>query len=164
MPDTLYSRLLLLLACLAGLSCAPACGADQATGSNAGAGAEVATGADHIVSPETIDGVINVDAEGLIEKVMQMPDLVLIDSRIPADRNEGYIEGSISLPDIETSCQSLAKVIPEVHNPVMFYCNGIRCGRSARAAAIARDCGYSNIYWFRKGMEEWQEKQYPLVQ
>ena len=46
----------------------------------------------------------------------------------------------------------------------MFYCNGIKCGRSAKAAQIAIDCGYTDVYLFRKGMEEWQEKQYPLVQ
>jgi rhodanese-related sulfurtransferase len=119
---------------------------------------------DHIVSPDTIDGVVTVDAEELIEKVTRLPELVLIDSRIPADRAEGYIEGSISLPDDDTSCATLAKVVPETTTPVLLYCNGIRCGRSARAAVIARDCGYRNLYWFRTGMEEWQEKKYPLVQ
>ena len=64
-----------------------------------------------IVSPETIDGVINVGAEGLIEKVMEIPELVLIDSRITADRKEGYIEDSISLPDIDTSCGTLAATL-----------------------------------------------------
>jgi rhodanese-related sulfurtransferase len=119
---------------------------------------------DHIVSPETIDGVVIVDAEGLIEKVTRLPDLVLIDSRIPADRAEGYIEGSISLPDENTSCATLARVLPGLTTPVLFYCNGIRCGRSARAVVIARDCGYRDLYWFRNGMEEWQQKKYPLVQ
>jgi rhodanese-related sulfurtransferase len=117
-----------------------------------------------IVSPETIDGVINVGAEGLIEKVMEIPELVMIDSRITADRKEGYIEGSVSLPDIDTDCETLAATITTTSTPVLFYCNGIKCGRSARAANIALDCGYTEIYWYRNGMMEWQEKQYPLVQ
>jgi len=121
-------------------------------------------GEEDSVSPEVIDGVTKLNAEGLIEKVMDMPQLVLIDSRISADRKEGFIEGSISLPDTETSCTTLGKVVPRKDSPVLFYCNGVRCGRSARAASIARDCGYTSIFWFRKGMEEWQEKQYPLVQ
>ena len=116
------------------------------------------------VSPEHIDGVELVDAEGLIEAVTRIPSLVLIDSRIRADHEAGYIEGSISLPDVDTSCTSLAGVIPGLTTPVLFYCNGIRCGRSARAAVIARDCGYTRLYWYRKGMEEWQKKQYPLVE
>lgn len=117
-----------------------------------------------IVSPESIEGVINVDSEGLIGMIMQHDDLVLVDSRIISDRNEGYIEGSISLPDTDTNCESLAKAAPSLTTPLMFYCNGIRCGRSAKAAVMARDCRYRNIYWFRNGMEEWQQKEYPLVQ
>jgi len=117
-----------------------------------------------IVSPETIKGVINVDAEGLIEKVVEIPELVIIDSRITADRKAGYIEGSVSLPDTDTNCATLAATIPATSTPVLFYCNGIHCGRSARAAQIAVDCGYTEIYWYRNGMVEWQEQQYPLVQ
>jgi rhodanese-related sulfurtransferase len=145
---------ILLSGLLYGLYCVPASSANHTAAGEAG----------HIVSPESIDGVIKVDADGLIEKALQMPELVLIDSRVPADRAEGFIEGSISLPDVDTSCATLAQVVPRPDTPLLFYCNGIRCGRSAVAAVVARDCGYSNLYWFRNGMEEWQEKQYPLVQ
>ena len=117
-----------------------------------------------IVSPETIDGVVNVDADGLIEKLIEIKALVLIDSRIRADRKEGYIEGSLSLPDIETTCDTLEVIVKDGSTPALFYCNGVKCGRSARAAQIALDCGYTEIYWYRNGMEEWQEKHYPLVQ
>lgn len=117
-----------------------------------------------IVSPETIDGVVNVDADGLIEKIMETDALVLVDSRITADRKEGYIEGSLSLPDIETTCDTLEVIVEDDSTPALFYCNGVKCGRSARAAQIALDCGYTEIYWYRNGMEEWQEKHYPLVQ
>lgn len=117
-----------------------------------------------IVSPETIDGVVNVDADGLIEKITEVETLVLIDSRITTDRKEGYIEGSVSLPDIETTCDTLGAILENGSTLALFYCNGVKCGRSARAAQIALDCGYTEIYWYRNGMEEWQEKQYPLVQ
>ena len=145
MPTHSHTLLLFLWFCLASLC-------------------QVATGNDALVSPETIDGVTIVDAEGLIETVTHNPGVVLIDSRIIADRTEGFIEGSVSLPDIETDCDSLASAVPGLATPVLFYCNGIKCGRSARAAIIAIDCGYTNIYWFRNGLEEWQAQEYPLVQ
>jgi len=125
---------------------------------------QTATANDEIASPERIEGTIIVDAEDLIELATQKPELLLIDSRITADHKEGFIEGSVSLPDTDTDCESLARAIPAAASPVLFYCNGIKCGRSARAALVAVDCGYTNIYWYRKGMEEWQEKEYPLVQ
>ncbi len=119
---------------------------------------------DEIVSPESIDGTTIVDAVGLINAVGEIPELILIDSRIVADRKEGFIEGSISLPDTDTSCESLASAVAGPATPVLFYCNGIKCGRSATAASIAVDCGYTRVYWFRNGMEEWLEQEYPLVQ
>ncbi len=116
-----------------------------------------------IASPEDIPGTTKVNAEELIELMWAAPQLTLIDSRIMSDRNEGFIEGSISLPNTETSCESLEVVIPEKSTPVLFYCNGIKCGRSAKAAQISIDCGYNQIYWFRGGIEEWKQKQLPLV-
>lgn len=85
--------------------------------------------------PESIAGVINVDTEGLVGMFTQHDDLVLLDSRTVSDRNEGYIEGSINLPDIDTNCASLATAAPSLTTPLMFYCNGIRGGHSANAAA-----------------------------
>lgn len=116
-----------------------------------------------VVSPATIEGTRIVNSEQLIEAVNDTPGLVLIDSRVVADRNDGFIEGSVSLTDTDTSCASLAGVVPGKTSPVLFYCNGIRCGRSAKAAEVAVACGYSNVLWFRNGMEEWIEKEYPLV-
>ena len=63
---------------------------------------QTVTGNEKIVSPAHIDGTTIVDAAGLIETVTQIPELILIDSRIPADHREGFIEGSVSLPDADT--------------------------------------------------------------
>ncbi len=115
-------------------------------------------------SPESIEGSIKVTAEEFIDLVDQIPNLTIIDSRIPGDRKQGYIEGSSSLPDVDTTCETLAKLIPKKDSPSLFYCNGVKCGRSAKAVKIAVDCGYSNIYWFRGGFEEWLEKGYPYLQ
>lgn len=116
------------------------------------------------ISPESIEGTTKVDAEGFIELADKTPSLIIIDSRIPGDRKQGYIEGSISLPDVNTHCDSLAKLINKKTAPSLFYCNGIKCGRSAKAIKIALSCGYRNIYWFRGGFEEWLEKGYPYLQ
>jgi len=115
-------------------------------------------------SPEKIEGTTIVTAEEFIELVGKIPQLVVVDSRIHGDRKQGYIEGSVSLPDVDTNCGSLAKVIPSKDSPTLFYCNGVKCGRSAIAVRIALKCGYKNIYWFRGGFEEWLAKGYPYLQ
>ena len=96
--------------------------------------------------------------------VDSVPDLIVIDSRIPGDRKQGYVEGSISLPDVETNCKTLATNIPSKKSAALFYCNGVKCGRSAKAIKIALSCGYNNVYWFRGGFEEWLAKGYPYLQ
>ena len=119
--------------------------------------------ATEIKSPEDIPGTTKVDAEGLLHLVETIPDLIIIDSRIKLDRKQGYIQGSQSLPDVETNCSSLAKLISAKNAPTLFYCNGIKCGRSVKAVRIALQCGYNKIYWFRGGFEEWKQKNYPFL-
>lgn len=114
-------------------------------------------------APDNIPGTIKVDAEGLIDTLARVPELVLIDSRIAMDRKQGYIEGSISLPDTDTDCDSLSLLIPSLDRPALFYCNGPKCGRSVKAIHKAQACGYSKLYWFRGGFEEWTEKGYPFL-
>ncbi|HEB92809.1 MAG TPA: rhodanese-like domain-containing protein [Gammaproteobacteria bacterium] len=116
------------------------------------------------ITPEAITGSTVVNAEQLIELANQTPDLVIIDSRIRGDRKQGYIETSISLPDIDTHCDSLARIISDKATAVLFYCNGVKCKRSGKAVKIAVDCDYRRIYWFRGGFQEWLAKGYPYLQ
>lgn len=124
----------------------------------------LAAHASEIKSPEFIDDVVLVGAEGVIDLIGRVDNMVIVDSRIPGDRHKGYIESSVSLPDTKTSCKTLAKVLPSKTSPALFYCNGIHCGRSAVAVKIARDCGYKELYWFRGGFEVWLEKGLPYIQ
>jgi len=119
--------------------------------------------AEEIKSPEFIEGVEKVTAEDVFKLIREMDDLIIVDSRIKGDRAKGYLESSLSLPDTQTSCKTLAKIIPKKTHPSLFYCNGIKCGRSAVAIEIAKKCGYKNIYWFRGGFEMWEKKGFPFI-
>ena len=114
-------------------------------------------------TPDFIAGSVKIDAEGLINQAEKETKLIIIDSRINSDRQQGFIEGSISLPDTQTSCTTLSKKLPHKNFPVIFYCNGPKCGRSVVAVKVAVLCGYKNIYWFRGGFEEWKQKKYPYI-
>jgi len=113
--------------------------------------------------PPFIDGTVRVSAEEMIDLVEQYDELVIIDSRKKSDVAKGFIEGSISLPNTETDPASLAKHVASKSTPVLFYCNGSKCGRSVKAAKIALADGYSKVYWFRGGMQEWEAKGLPVV-
>jgi len=115
------------------------------------------------IAPIKIQGTTKVDAEGVFKSASEIPDLIIIDARIRMDRLQGYIESSISLPDTETTCESLATVISHLHTPVLFYCNGPKCGRSVKSIGYAKKCGYDNVFWFRGGFEEWKLKGFPYI-
>jgi len=121
------------------------------------------TPAQEKLAPENIPGVTRVDAEAVISLVEKTPRLVIIDSRIAMDRKQGYLEGSVSLPDTETNCASLARVISAKNRPALFYCNGVKCGRSVVGVTTAKHCGYTHLYWYRGGFEDWKQKGYPYL-
>lgn len=114
-------------------------------------------------SPENIPGVSKLNAEQLIELVTVQDNIHLIDSRIHTDRGHGFIEGSVNLTDTNTNCNALKQLLPTKKTPVVFYCNGPKCGRSAMASRQALVCGYQTIYWLRGGFDEWLSKDYPVI-
>jgi rhodanese-related sulfurtransferase len=113
--------------------------------------------------PEKIAGVTTVTAEQLIELLTSENAPLLIDARIREDRVFGYIESSISLPDIETNCDTLNTISADKSKPMMFYCNGVQCGRSVVSIKVARSCGYHNLSWFKGGFAEWKKKGYQYI-
>jgi len=116
-----------------------------------------------VVVPEKIPGVNTVSAEQLIEVLTSDNPPILIDARIKTDRLHGYIESSIGLPDIDTNCGTLKKVTTDKSHHLMFYCNGVQCGRSVVSLKIARSCGYHQLSWFKGGFAEWNEKGYQYI-
>lgn len=114
-------------------------------------------------APLNIEGTIKIDAQGIFILAEKVPNIIIIDARIKTDRIQGYIEGSVSLPDTETNCTNLKQILPSKTSPVIFYCNGVKCGRSGKSAKRALQCGYKNIYWFRGGFEEWKSKKLPYL-
>ena len=101
------------------------------------------------IAPEYIPGVSRSEAEGLLALAEKALLLTIIDSRIAMDHRQGYLNGSLSLPDMETSCTSLATLIEAKDRPLLFYCNGEKCD-------------YTRLYWYRGGFEDWKQKGFPV--
>ena len=114
-------------------------------------------------TPDSIPGTTKVTAEMLFELVDEHDDLVIIDSRTAEDREKGYIEGSLGIPNTVTTPEVLAKNIDNKNTHVLFYCNGPKCGRSVETSKMAVAEGYKNVFWFRGGWEEWSSKGLPVT-
>lgn len=115
-------------------------------------------------APMEIAGATTVDADAIIELITNEPNLIILDSRREGDFNEGHIEGAVRLIDTDvTGPDVLEAHIPSKDAPVLLYCNGLACGRAANVVQMAVDWGYTNVYYYALGMEEWRAQGLPLV-
>ncbi|MGY6634534.1 MAG: rhodanese-like domain-containing protein [Alkalilacustris sp.] len=115
-------------------------------------------------APTHIDGATTVDADGVIALITDHPDLVILDNRREGDYAAGHIEGAVRLIDTDmTGPDVLAAHVPTTDTPVLFYCNGLACGRAANAVQMAVGWGYGNVHYYALGMEEWSTLGLPVV-
>lgn len=114
-------------------------------------------------APESIPGATVVTAEEAIEIIIADPALIVIDSRKKTEYIKGHIEGAINILNTELQPEVLKSLAPDRTTALLFYCNGVRCLRSSDAITRAVGWGYTNIFWFRGGWNEWTEKRLPTV-
>ncbi len=121
-------------------------------------------------TPAKLDGVKLVTAEQARD--LQAKGAPMVDTRVAAEYAEKTIKGAISVIYREKSAKSadfdakedrfdLSKLPADKAAPVVMFCNAGTCWRSYKAAAVARDAGYSQVHWFRGGMPEWTAKGLP---
>ena len=118
---------------------------------------------DKPVAPDSIPGAKTVSAEDVVQLVLDRPGLVIIDSRKKTEYLKAHIEGAVNLLNTRMTLESLQAIAPDKTTDLLFYCNGVRCKRSADAVTKAADWGYQNIFWFRGGWKEWTDKKLPYI-
>ena len=114
-------------------------------------------------APMQITGATTVSAQQVFELVTANPNLVILDNRKAEDYAAGHIEGAVRLIDTDVSADSLAKHVNAKDTPVLFYCNGLKCGRAAKATEKAVQLGYGKVYYYALGMEDWSKQGLPLT-
>ena len=115
-------------------------------------------------APKEIKGAKTVNADAVIELIQKTNNLIILDNRSLADYEAGHIEGSTRLIDTDiTSEAAIAQHVKSKDTPVLFYCNGLKCGRAANAVVKATEWGYQNVYYYALGLEEWKHRELPLV-
>ncbi|MBA4177920.1 MAG: rhodanese [Leptothrix sp. (in: Bacteria)] len=122
------------------------------------------------ITPDKLDGVKVVTAEQARD--LQAKGAPMVDTRVPAEYAEKTVKGAVSVPYKEKSAKDagfdrkvdsfdLGKLPADKAAPVVMFCNAGECWKSYKAAAVARDAGYKQVYWFRGGMPEWSAKGLP---
>ena len=87
--------------------------------------------------------------------------ITIIDARNPEEYQEVHIKGAINIPEKKFS-EYAAQLPADKGARLVFYCNGVKCGKSKKAAQKATELGYSNILIYSEGMPVWEEKGLPI--
>ncbi|MCI5224031.1 MAG: rhodanese-like domain-containing protein, partial [Candidatus Electrothrix sp. AR4] len=126
--------------------------------SSAGAFGEAIVDADKGASTELVtikptkDGYRLIDT-GSLKKLLdaEPDDLVVVDARNSEEYQEVHIKGAISVP--QKKFKQYAHLLPKEKSVrIIFYCNGVKCGKSKKAAKKALKMGYMQVFVYAEGM------------
>ena len=98
-----------------------------------------------------------VDA-GFVKPYAAIPrraDVLIIDSRPTARKyDKGHIPVAVSIPDRQFD--KMTDLLPQDKSTLLiFYCGGLKCPLSPKAAAKALALGYTNVKLFQAGYPAW---------
>lgn len=87
---------------------------------------------------------------------------LIIDARNPEEYEDVHIPDAINIPD--KKFDKYVGLLPGKKDvQLVFYCNGVKCGKSKRAAKKAMDLEYMNVFVYAEGMPVWEEFGLPKV-
>lgn len=124
-----------------------------------------------IFTPSEIKGVQRVTAQQALD--LAGKGARLIDVRTEREFKLRSARGAVLAPYGEKSLKAIdfdpkldnfgafLKLNLPKNEPVVFFCNGAECWKSYKASIVARDAGYTQVYWLRGGIPEWTAQGLP---
>ncbi len=103
-------------------------------------------------------GYQDIDAAGT-KALMENGGALVVFPLSPIEFDNKHIKGSVNIV-MDMLEYDLPK---DKERKIVFYCLGIKCVASWRAAEKAVALGYKNVYAFREGIPGWEKAGYPLV-
>lgn len=103
-----------------------------------------------------------VDTTQLKAMLDKKQEFTLIDARTKEEFDEAHIVKAVNIQ--EKTFEQSVSVLPADKNALLvLYCNGVKCGKSKKVAAIAEAAGYLNIMIYGEGFPVWEEKGMPIA-
>jgi len=87
---------------------------------------------------------------------------VFVDVRGDADFEAGRIPGAKHIPVKGKLTEAELLKVVKKDQPVVVYCNGVKCALSPEACEKAVAWGFTSVKFFRTGFPGWQEAGYPV--
>jgi rhodanese-related sulfurtransferase len=110
-----------------------------------------------IAATETYQVIGHAELKAMVDADVR--NFLVVDSRNPEEYQEAHIPGAINIPEKEMD-GFLGLLPADRSTQIIFYCNGVKCGKSKKAAAKSKKIGYSNVWIYSEGMPVWEEMGY----
>lgn len=122
-----------------------------------------------LFTPSSLPGVKRVSAKDVVQ--LQGQGAVVVDTRTEKEFRAKRIRGAVWAAYGEKSLKDVAfnpeqddfKALETLDRskPLVFSCNGAECWKSYKAAKVAAEKGFPNVYWMRGGLPEWDAEGLP---
>jgi len=112
------------------------------------------------LSPERVEGARTVSTE--TAKLLFDKKYLFLDVRSLNDYRMGHIPDAHHLSVRSDFDEQKLSMIVKKDQPVVMYCNGISCLGSSIAIEKAVEWGWTNIFYYREGIKDWNLKGYPV--
>jgi rhodanese-related sulfurtransferase len=103
-------------------------------------------------------GYADIDALG-VKALMDNEEALVVFPLSPMEFDHKHIKGSVNI----IPAMMEYELPTDKGKALVFYCLGVKCVASWRAAEKAVELGYKNVYAFREGLPSWEKAEYPLA-
>lgn len=125
-----------------------------------------------IFTPTHLPGVKVVTAAQV--KTLVENGAVVVDARSEKEYKAKRLPNAVFAPYLEKSLKDVAFDVRrddpsaiaklDKSKPTIFSCNGAECWKSYKASKYAAANGFTQVYWFRGGLPEWEASGLPVAQ
>ena len=125
------------------------------------------------MTPKALEGIQRWDTATLVQALKQNERPVIIDAAafgpvIPGALN--FVHSGLAFEDAQQDFayaerfrHILLAAAPNLNQAVVFYCASSECWLSVNAAMRARQLGYTQVIWYRGGINAWVKAGLPTV-
>lgn len=99
---------------------------------------------------------VAVSAAFVKKQIDEKTNAVLIDARPARVFGKGSIPGAINIPETQFDKEA-GKLPADKATPLIFFCGGLKCVLSDKAADKAKALGYTNVVTYPEGYPEWEK-------
>lgn len=104
-----------------------------------------------------------IDRNNLQASLKTNPDLVLIEVLDEDEFKNFHLPYSVNIPLNKDFEANVTAAVPDKDKPVVVYCKDKGCDASEKAAKRIEVLGYSVVYDYEEGKDDWKDAGLPIA-